>query len=776
MANEHSAGSTPQDELARKAAEFRILQRVSARINTSLDLHGIYRIALDTMGELFGFHHAVILLADETEEELTVVASKGYEGQAIGGKVRTGVGVLGMVAKKRRHMAVNNLSQQRAYVSAQRRRMVEAGREEEIGETIPVPGLPNAESQIAVPLLVDDSLIGVFSVESSIQRSFDAHERDLVMIVANQTASAIQSARMYLELQKVNQDLEQRVAERTEALEHRLKVAETLLKNAEDRVDGPLIGDSDAVEGLRASIQDFANADRTLLISGHAGVGKEATARAIHAQSARRLGPFIHITCSRMHSIHTGGSGADSPILANFDLAAGGTLFLEGVNDLSRERQAELVEAISRLNAARANDHTPDPDTRVIVSSTRDLFHEVQTSNFNRELYAQLKGGSLIVPPLVDRLHDIPALVEHFIDKHSRKLGKTVTHLNLESLGRLETYSWPGNIRELENVLERAIFLGRGTVLNVDGEMLGGVSVGSYRLVEQLGSGGMGEVWLGKHQLLARPAAVKLIRSDGFTQDQAPHLTDRFEREAQVTANLKSPHTVQLYDFGVSDTGTFYYVMELLRGLDANQIVRRFGPLAPERVVTLLRQACCSLSEAHDHGLVHRDIKPANLFITNLGPDHDFVKVLDFGMVKAELGDGDVQLTAEGATAGTPAFIAPELVLGGHTIDGRTDVYSLGCVAYWLLTGQFVFPADNATRMILHHCQTPPQPCSEVTELDIPESMDRVVLACLAKNPADRPQSAWELWEALGEVTCAREWTRHDARKWWQDHAPEALG
>ena len=212
-------------------------------------------------------------------------------------------------------------------------------------------------------------------------------------------------------------------------------------------------------------------------------------------------------------------------------------------------------------------------------------------------------------------------------------------------------------------MLERAVLVSRSTRLEIDEELLDErLAVGSYRLVSRLGSGGMGEVWLGRHRLLARPAAVKLIRHDPRPGSGRDQLVRRFQREAQVTAELRSPHTVQLYDFGVNDSGSFYYVMELLDGLDLNQIVTRFGPQPAERVAMLLAQACRSLAEAHDLGLVHRDIKPANLFVACLGPEYDYLKVLDFGIVKDRPGPEAMLLTAQGMVHGTPAFMAPEIV------------------------------------------------------------------------------------------------------------------
>ena len=196
---------------------------------------------------------------------------------------------------------------------------------------------------------------------------------------------------------------------------------------------------------------------------------------------------------------------------------------------------------------------------------------------------------------------------------------------------------------------------------------------------------------------------MKLIRHDVQAGAAHEQLVRRFQREAQVTAGLRSPHTVQLYDFGVNDSGSFYYVMELLEGLDLHRIVTRFGPQPAERVIMLLRQACRSLAEAHEHGLVHRDIKPANLFVTGLGLEYDYLKVLDFGIVKDQPGQDATMLSEQGILQGTPAFMAPELVFGESRIDGRADLYSLACSAYWALTGQLLFQASTPAQMLLHH-------------------------------------------------------------------------
>jgi eukaryotic-like serine/threonine-protein kinase len=296
--------------------------------------------------------------------------------------------------------------------------------------------------------------------------------------------------------------------------------------------------------------------------------------------------------------------------------------------------------------------------------------------------------------------------------------------------------------------------------------------LGSYRLVDRLGEGGMGEVWKASHRLLARPAAIKLIRaSPSGISDDAQR---RFEREAQVIARLRSPHTVTLFDFGVADDGAFYYVMELLEGLDADALVRRFGPMPAERVVHVLRQMCHSMSEAHSYGLVHRDIKPANVFLCRYGEDYDFVKVLDFGIAKAshDTRDTETALTVANMIQGTPAFIAPEQALGGVDVDARADIYSAGCVGYWLLTGELVFTADTPMKLLLAHAHAPPEAPSARTELPIPPDLDALVLSCLAKDRECRPKSPRDLLERLETVVLGQAWTTARAREWWATHLP----
>ena len=296
-----------------------------------------------------------------------------------------------------------------------------------------------------------------------------------------------------------------------------------------------------------------------------------------------------------------------------------------------------------------------------------------------------------------------------------------------------------------------------------------------YRIEEPLGSGGMGEVWVARHRMLNRPAAVKMIRPKAMGPDQASRqrAVRRFVREARASSALRSHHTIDLYDFGITEEGAFYYIMELLDGLSLAELVQRFGPLPAGRVIFLLRQVCHSLGEAHDAGMVHRDIKPGNIFACHHGPDYDFVKVLDFGLVKTreELDTGEAELTAENIVAGTPAFMAPEIATGG-SVDGRADTYALGCVAYWLLTGQPVFDEQTPLAVVLGHVQSEPEPPSRRTETEVPAVVEQVIMSCLAKAPQARPQSTSELDSMLAACPSSALWDRHRAKDWWSLHMP----
>jgi serine/threonine-protein kinase len=355
-------------------------------------------------------------------------------------------------------------------------------------------------------------------------------------------------------------------------------------------------------------------------------------------------------------------------------------------------------------------------------------------------------------------------------------IGVWIAHLRGVAVpGPLATlaYYLPNYACAVVAVLPAYTFQGLGRRLREVQEL------GSYQLIEMLGQGGMGEVWRARHRLLAREAAVKLIRPEvlGAGGEDTRLVLHRFEREAQATAALTSPHSIQLFDFGMTEQGSFYYVMELLNGRDLETLVREFGPLPSERAAYLLRQVCHSLAEAHARGLVHRDIKPANIYVCRSGLDYDIAKVLDFGLVKVSRRDpAETMLTTDHTTTGTPAYMAPEIILGQADVDRRADVYALGCVAYFLVTGQLVFSGATPMQILVQHVQTEPIPPSQRSELPVPEALERVILACLAKDPAKRPQDASALFDLMVGCHTCEEWSRDKARQWWEMHLPELTG
>lgn len=295
--------------------------------------------------------------------------------------------------------------------------------------------------------------------------------------------------------------------------------------------------------------------------------------------------------------------------------------------------------------------------------------------------------------------------------------------------------------------------------------------LGSYRLVSRIGSGGMGEVWRARHSMLARDAAIKLIRND--LADQPGYRSEarrqRFKQEAQVIACLQSPHTVRLFDFGISQSGSFYYVMELLDGISLETLVEQFGPVPASRIIHMMQQTCDSLEEAHYNGLVHRDVTPNNIFICKVGVEYDFVKVFDFGIAKDVKNSS--RITREGAVVGTPDYMAPEIVMGEEKIDNRVDIYGIGCTAYFALTGSAVFPAETAGGAAVAHALNPPVPPSQRTENPIPSELEQIILLCLAKEPEDRIQTVRELRDTLMSIAIP-EWTQQDAATWWETHLP----
>ncbi len=295
---------------------------------------------------------------------------------------------------------------------------------------------------------------------------------------------------------------------------------------------------------------------------------------------------------------------------------------------------------------------------------------------------------------------------------------------------------------------------------------------GQYRLKQRLGGGGMGEVYEAEHRLLKRPCAIKLIKPANETDSVA---IARFEKEVKTTAQLTHWNTIEIFDYGRTDDGTFYYVMELLPGMSFEDLVERHGPLPPERVVYFLRQVCGALAEAHQAGLIHRDIKPANIFAAQRGGVYDVAKLLDFGLVKERTDQTESTATNGGSFSGTPFYMSPEQASAYENVDARADIYSLGAVGYYLLTGQPPFTGKSAVELLAAHRMKDVSPLSQVNPA-IPTDLEQIILKCLAKQPENRYSDAASLVEALNMCSASTGWSTEDAAKWWRRSAEQLPG
>jgi tRNA A-37 threonylcarbamoyl transferase component Bud32 len=312
-----------------------------------------------------------------------------------------------------------------------------------------------------------------------------------------------------------------------------------------------------------------------------------------------------------------------------------------------------------------------------------------------------------------------------------------------------------------------AATIGVHTINHLREEAFRAKQLGQYRLKQLIGSGGMGEVYLAEHTLMKRPCAIKIIRPEKAGD---PTVLARFEREVRASAKLSHWNSIDIYDYGRADDGTFYYVMEYLPGMSLHELVAKHGPLSPARVVYLLRQVCDALEEAHAAGIIHRDLKPANIFAAQRGGFYDVAKLLDFGLAKPMTTESEnVELTQIGSVTGSPLFMSPEQATGEAEPDARSDIYSLGAVMYFLLTGRPPFEHEKPLKVLIAHASQAPVPPHEL-RADIPEDLEQVVLRCLEKRPDNRYQTALELANALADCAVADAWTRDDATRWWLAH------
>lgn len=565
-----------------------------------------------------------------------------------------------------------------------------------------------------------------------------------------------------------NASLEAEVRARTAALQRELTVARALASETRRGQDIPLIGDGPAIRALRERIVTHAKDHDALLLTGAAGAGQEAVARAIHARSDRATRPFLVLNCSRPVGLETpSDAGPDAPasLRTMAHAASGGTLYLDLVDQLSTEVQHELLRLIAEYQGADS--------IRLIAYSPLDPAAARESGRLVPELLSLLSRHRIGVPSLAERREDILPMALMLLDERARATGHPPMRFTDRARERLAQHDWPGNVRELEQTIEALVREAKGSEIDIlDPLSARWRSIGGYRLVSPLGAGGMGEVWRAEHALLKRPAAVKLMRQRGErTPEERLQLDHRFRREAEVTSQLTSPHTVQLFDFGVTGDGEYYYVMELLSGLSLADVIAAEGRLSPARATYLLSQACLSLAEAHAAGLVHRDIKPDNLFVCDWQYSPDFVKVLDFGIVRRTDTEAGTVATKTGFVMGTPAYMAPEVARGDEA-SAAADLYSLGCVLYKMLTGRPVFETSSggALQQLVSHMNEAPTPPS-VHVPSLPAALDALTMRLLAKEPAERLPDAMALRDALAALQLDDTWTERQARTWWRNRS-----
>lgn len=396
-------------------------------------------------------------------------------------------------------------------------------------------------------------------------------------------------------------------------------------------------------------------------------------------------------------------------------------------------------------------------------------------------MIAFIKNGAL-------QMFMLMMLYGTFIPNHPRTVAKVVLAMALAPLFALaflsehpEANQMLEQFRSVEQTGSNALFLLLGAGMAIYGsvilnglraELHAAKKFGQYRLVRKLGAGGMGEVYLAEHELLKRPCALKLIKSEG-TGDQLA--LARFEREVRSSSRLSHPNTIEIFDYGHTDDGTFYYVMEYLKGLSLGDLVRREGPLPPGRVIYLFRQVCGGLAEAHGLGLVHRDLKPANVFVAVRGGESDVAKVLDFGLVKLTNDTDAVDLTSDNLVSGTPLFMPPEQATGEKNLDARADIYALGAMMYYALTAQPPFSGATAFAVMMAHARDPVTPPSQIRP-EIPNDLEQVVLRCLEKRPADRYPNVKALSQSLAACASASEWGANRADAWWASQGIHETG
>jgi two-component system response regulator AtoC len=445
------------------------LLAATARINATLDPDRVLDATLLAMDEIFGFRHSLILLLDDAGRFLVVAAERGYPAKAVGARVHLGTGVIGVAAQRRRIVRVGNLRRHRAYAEAVRRETERSARADDLEDIPRIPGLPDVETQIAIPLVLGTGLIGVFAVESAEAKSFGREDEHLLGIVGNLAAAAIQNARRHREVASEN------------------SVLRALTKSGPGTAGfEDIVGESKPMRALRKHLRKLAATPAsTILITGENGTGKDLAAKVIHGQGARAAGPFMNITCSAIPEAlleselfgHEKGAFTDARDQKRglLELADGGTVFLDEIGEMSLALQAKLLRFLEEKSFRRVGgSRDVKVDVRILAATNRDLRQAVRDGRFREDLYYRLRVLPVEMPPLRERAGDVGLLAQLFARRFAREFNKDAASIAPDAVAKLEAHAWPGNVRELRNAVERAVLLSDGGTLQpCDFDMLG---------------------------------------------------------------------------------------------------------------------------------------------------------------------------------------------------------------------------------------------------------------------------------------------------------------
>ncbi len=504
----------------RPSPELATLLQASARINASLDLDRVLEGTLRAMDELFGFRHSMILLVDPDQRGLTVAAERGYDGKAAGARVPFGTGVIGVAAKQRRIERVGSLSRHRAYAHSVRQQVERSAQAAELDEIPRLPGLPDVETQIAIPLVVGPALVGVFAVESAGQKVFTQQDEQLAGLVGNLAAAAVHNALLHRELERANDGL------RTENATLR-----ALQGAGPQRALGfeDIVGDSKPMKALRRLLRKVAaTPSSTVLITGENGTGKDLAAKVIHGQSRRAAGPFMNITCSALPEAlleselfgHEKGAFTDAREQKKglLELASGGTVFHDEIGEMSLVLQAKLLRFLEEKTFRRVGGSRDlKVDVRVLAATNRDLRKELREGRFREDLFYRLRVLPVEIPPLRERAGDVPLLVQMFVRQFCAEFRKEPSAVAPEAMAKLEACPWPGNVRELRNAVERAVLLSEGGTLGPDDfDMLGDDEAGGTAV--RLPPGGL------DFETLEKDLVLLALERSGYNKSRAARL------------------------------------------------------------------------------------------------------------------------------------------------------------------------------------------------------------------------------------------------------------